>query len=46
MSTDQHSGDTLRNLLRAILIAYDKALADPKVVLPTYLHAAIEAARK
>ena len=32
--------------LETIRIAYDRALADKATVLPTYLHAALEAARK
>jgi hypothetical protein len=32
--------------IEAILAAYDRALEDPKVVIPTYLHAALEGARK
>ena len=35
-----------RRILIALVEAYDKALADPKATLPTYLHAALEAARK
>jgi len=30
---------------RTVIKAYDKALEDPRAVLPTYLHAAIEALR-
>lgn len=30
---------------RAVLIAYDKALADPQTVIPSYLMAAIESLR-
>jgi hypothetical protein len=32
--------------IKAVLLAYDKALADPKVVLPTYMHCALEALRR
>lgn len=32
--------------LETIRIAYDRALSDKATVLPTYLHAALEAARK
>lgn len=32
--------------LAAIIAAYDRALQDAKTVMPTYLHAAIEHARK
>ena len=35
-----------RERLQAIIAAYDRALADPKTVIPTLLHAAIEAARR
>jgi hypothetical protein len=35
-----------RSLLLALVEAYDKALADPKATIPTYLHAALEAARR
>lgn len=34
-----------RRKFLGILRAYDRALADPNVVIPTYLHAAIEGAR-
>ena len=32
--------------IKAVLIAYDQALADPKFVAPSYLHAAIEGLRR
>ena len=32
--------------IRALLVAYDQALADPKTKIPTVLHAAIEALRR
>ena len=32
--------------VKCVLIAYDKALEDPKVVMPSSLHAAIEALRR
>lgn len=32
--------------LAAIIAAYDRAMADPKTVIPSYLHAAIEMGRK
>lgn len=32
--------------IKAVLIAYDKALADPNVVLPSYLHATLEGLRR
>lgn len=35
-----------RPALEAIVAAYDKALSDPRTVIPTTLHAAIEAGRK
>lgn len=35
-----------RALLLTLVEAYDKALADPKAAIPTYLHAALKAARK
>ena len=37
---------TERQKLDTIFAAYSRALNDPKTVIPTYLHAAIEAARK
>jgi len=38
MITDTH--------IKCVLIAYEKALADPKAVLPTYLHAALEGLKR
>ena len=32
--------------MAAIVAAYDRAMQDARTVIPTYLHAAIEAARK
>ena len=32
--------------IRCVIIAYEKALQDPKVVMPSSLHAAIEALRR
>ena len=35
-----------RLILLAITNAYDRALEDPKTVIPSYLHAVLEVARK
>ena len=32
--------------VRAVIIAYEQALADPKFVAPSYLHAALEGLRR
>jgi len=32
--------------IRAVILAYEKALQDPKFVAPSFLHAAIEALRR
>lgn len=32
--------------VKCVLVAYEQALEDPKTVIPTALHAAIEALRK
>ena len=32
--------------IKCVIIAYESALADPKVVLPTYLHAALEGLKR
>ena len=36
----------LRAKLGVIIVAYDRAMADPQARIPTVLHAAIEAARR
>lgn len=41
-----HLNPTDAMKLSAIVAAYDRAMLDAKTVIPTYLHAAIEAARK
>lgn len=43
---EQHLQQTDAVRLATIVAAYDRALLDSKTQLPTYLHAAIEAARK
>lgn len=32
--------------IRCVVLAYEKALADPKVVMPSYLHCALESLRR
>lgn len=32
--------------IKAVLVAYDSALGDPKAVIPTALHAALEGLRR
>lgn len=41
-----HKGMTQEGRIRCVILAYEKALEDPKFVCPSSLHAAIEALRR
>jgi hypothetical protein len=41
-----HKGMLTDGRIRCVLIAYDAALQDPKAVIPTSLHAALEGLRR
>lgn len=41
-----HAGITTDARIKCVLIAYEKALEDPKAAIPTALHAAIEGLRR
>lgn len=46
MFDQAHKSIVTDGRIMAVLVAYEQALADPKFVAPSYLHAALEGLRR